>query len=103
MTDLEKHQRKQSAMEAVHQVEAALRRWDPIGVMVGEGSPEDEYDSYAPHIVSLLSAGASAEELAAHLEHVRTVTIGLPADRAKDLKCAQEILRSWRSRHEAGS
>jgi hypothetical protein len=69
--------------------------------MVGEGSPMDEYDSYAPHIVSLLSAGVSKLELAAHLEHIRTVLIGLPADTSRDVKCAEEILASWGENHEA--
>lgn len=90
-------------MEAVRQVEQHLRAWDPIGVMVGEDSPVDEYDSYAPHIVSLLASGTSKTELAAHLEHIRTVTIGLPADPSRDLKCAEEILASWRKEHEAKS
>ncbi len=93
MSDKEKRQRKQRAMQAVHHVEGELRRWDPIGVMVGEGSPEDEYDSYAPHIVTMLQAGASADDLAAHLQHVRTVVMGVPGNFENDLKCAQAILR----------
>ncbi|MDH3628743.1 MAG: hypothetical protein OES25_13940 [Acidobacteriota bacterium] len=92
--------RRTQAMEVVRRVEAHLRKWDPIGVMVGEGSPVDEYDSYAPRIVSLLTAGTSESELAAHLEYVRTVTMGLPTDPSRDLKCAQEILASWPEAHD---
>jgi hypothetical protein len=103
MKDSAKRQHKHGAMEAVRRVEAQLRRWDPIGVMVGEGSPIDEYDSYAPHIVSLLAAGATESELAAHLEHIQTVTMRLPADAPRDMKCAREILGWWRTRHEARS
>ncbi len=100
MTDLGKHRRKQEAMAAVHHVEEVLQRWDPIGVTPGEFAPSDEYDSYAPHIVSLLSAGASATELSAHLEQIRTVTIGLPADRSRDTKCAEELVGWWKQREE---
>jgi len=90
-------------MEAVRRIEARLREWDPIGAMVGEGSPVDEYDSYAPQIVSLLTAGASESELAAHLAQLRAVTIGLPPDPSRDLECAQKILASWREQHETES
>jgi hypothetical protein len=38
---------------ALSRVEGILRRWDPIGVRPGELAPIDEYDSYAPHIVSI--------------------------------------------------
>lgn len=82
-------------------VEEVLRRWDPIGVARGDLAPADEYDSYAPHVVSLLSGGTSVTELAGHLEHVRTVTIGLAADPARDTKCAEELIRLWNG-HGAG-
>lgn len=39
------------------------RDWDPIGC----GVPEDEYESYAPEVVRLLTEGAPAGEIAAYL------------------------------------
>jgi hypothetical protein len=84
---------KRQALARISAVEVALRDWDPIGVMVGEGSPEDEYDSYAPHIVSLVQNGASLNELTTHLGQVRTETMGLPANPEADGKAAAEIIR----------
>lgn len=100
MTDVERKQRKEKAMAAVHHVEAVLRRWDPIGVQPGEGGPADEYDSYAPHLVSMLSNGASVAELREHLGHIRTGTIGLPADPVRDAQCAEELVGWWIKRGE---
>ena len=102
MTDLGKQRRKQEAMTAVRHVEEALRRWDPIAGTPGAGAPADEYASYAPQIVSLLRGGASVTDVSAHLEHVRTVTIGLPADRTRDTECAEELIGWWKQ-HELGS
>lgn len=87
-------------MGDVHHVEAVLRRWDPIGVKPGECAPADEYDAYAPHLVSMLSNGASAVELRAHLDHIRTGTIGLPADPARDAQCVDELVDWWTKRGE---
>ncbi len=39
------------------------RDWDPIGC----GVPEDEYESYAPEVVRLLTEDAPAGEIAAYL------------------------------------
>ena len=50
--------------------------WDPIGVNDHPGAI-DEYDSYAPTIVSLLARGCSAEELDLHLSHIETYSMGL--------------------------
>ena len=85
---------KQRAMSDIEAVESALRRWDPIGVMVGEGSPLDEYHSYAPHIVSLVHRGASQLELAAHLTRLRTKTMSLPENCEVDVQTAAEILHA---------
>lgn len=74
-------------------VKAVLRQWDPIGV-----SPElcrearDEYDSYAPRVLSLLCSGAPAASVAAELEHFRIVSIGLEPDQDEDFETAQRLL-----------
>jgi len=87
-------------MSSIHAVEAVLRAWDPIGAAPGEFAPADEYDSYAPHIVSILAGGGSVEELANHLEHIRTVTIGLPADRDRDMDWAGKLIVWWKQQNE---
>lgn len=50
--------------------------WDPIGVRQ-MGGPDDEYDSYAPTVVRMLQAGASEDELVAHLHSIATDRMGL--------------------------
>jgi hypothetical protein len=76
-------------------VKAILRRWDPIGVFndTEDAAPADEYDSYAPRILSLLYSGASAAEVAAHLNDVRTNSIGLPPHPNIDEGIAAELVR----------
>ena len=79
-------------------VEDVLRRWDPIGVIAGsleDGCPMDEYDSYAPGVVGLLSRGCTVDELATHLEKIRTVQIGLSANRVSDTAVASELVAWW--------
>src|SRR5260221_10353372 len=59
-------------------VKAVLRLWDPIGVFPDWCRPaRDEYDSYAPRLLSSICSGAPAAALAADLEHIRTVSMGL--------------------------
>jgi hypothetical protein len=87
------------ARSQIQAIEEVLRRWDPIGViadLVADGLLPNEYDDYAPHIVGMLSRGASAEELARHLSYCRTGAMGLRANVAEDRKYAQEIYERWR-------
>ena len=92
--------RKNVAMADIRLVQAILRRWDPIGVEPGVAAPADEYDSYAPHIVSLVKGGCTAEELASHLEHLASETMGLgPSNslsQAHSLRFAAEIVVTLR-------
>ena len=90
--------------DAVSYVEAALRRWDPIGVMPGPGSadgPLDEYDAYAPGIVSLLRGGANADALEEYLTEVRTQRMGLPRALGADRAVASEIADWWSTNAKA--
>lgn len=87
-------EQKRHAMEQIRKVEAVLRRWDPIGVLSNEDGPADEYDSYAPHIVSLAQNCDSLAELVIHLHHFRTETLRLPANRELDKEAAEEIIRA---------
>ncbi len=85
---------KAKAMRQIGQVQAILRRWDPIGVQPGEFAPADEYDSYAPHIVSLVARGCSVAQLARHMEELRTGIIGVEANPERDHEIANEIVEA---------
>jgi hypothetical protein len=91
---------KDAVMADVRLVQAILRRWDPINVEPGVVAPADEYDSYAPHIVSMVKGGCTAEVLGTHLEHLASETMGLgpsnPLSRADSLKFAAEIVVTLR-------
>lgn len=81
-------------MEKIRIVERILRRWDPIGVQPGRFAPEDEYDSYAPQIVSLVESGCTAEALTAHLESLSIETMGVGSNMRASAKFAAEIVRT---------
>jgi len=57
-----------------------LEVWDPIGIQ-NVPNARDEYDSYLSGVFSLLASGASDDELATHLHHIVTETMGLSAPR----------------------
>jgi hypothetical protein len=90
MNDDDKAARRRDALRRISVVEEILRRWNPIGQLV----PADEYDGYAPHIVSMVAQGCSLEQLCAHLENIRVKTIGVGADPRRDREIATEILLS---------
>lgn len=89
--------RKKEAMMQVRVVQAILRRWDPIGVEPGEVAPADEYNSHAPHIVSLVAEGCSVDYLSSHLQRLRTDTIGVEANPKRDTGIANEIVAALRN------
>lgn len=68
--------------------------WDPIGV-AGTPLARDEYFGYLPQVFRLIQANASAEQIAAYLEEVTTVGMGLPANSGRALKVAY-ILLHWK-------
>src|SRR5262249_6410705 len=92
---------KRAAMAEIRLVADILRHWDPIGVQPRTGAPADEYDSYAPHIVSMVKRGCTHEELAAHLERLCVENMGLgspsSASQAHSLKFAAQILLALRA------
>lgn len=55
-----------------------FREWNSIGVNVNPLC-EDEFDSYAPAICRMLTAGADEVELAVHLGWQGTKAMGWPA------------------------
>jgi hypothetical protein len=91
---------KNAAARDIRAVEAILRRWDPINVEPGRVAPSDEYDSYAPHIVSMVESGCTVAELTAHLECLCVETMGLKprssASQAYSSKFAALILETLR-------
>lgn len=89
------HELKRAAREWVARVEVFLRIWDPIGVAPGEFGPADEYDSYAPAIVSLLLKGAAAKDIEEYLSEVCTVNMGLPRQVRRDRSTARAIVEWW--------
>ena len=71
--------------------------WDPIGVA---GTPEarDEYDSYAPHVFSLLIRDAPSEEIVGFLVTTETEAMGLTGSERVRERAAEvvQLLETWR-------
>ncbi len=96
MTSPEQKTRKNAAKVQIRRVEEILRRWDPIGVEPGKVAPADEYDSYALHMVSMVEAGCTIEQLAAHLEDLATTTIGVGSNPEASASFAAQIVEAVR-------
>jgi hypothetical protein len=101
MAASDKQALRDKAMEEIRRVEGILRQWDPINVQPGVLAPSDEYDSYAPHIVSMVAAGCSVDELANHLESLAVETMGIgpssSRSRAHSSEFASQIMGSLRA------
>ena len=78
---------------------AALRKWDPIGViesLVESDLPPDEYDSYAPYLLKLLESGADARRIASHLVSLRITSMGLGGNKTTEFETdIAEKLEDW--------
>jgi len=68
--------------------------WDPIGV---NDIPEarNEYENYLPALFTLLKSGADKAKIAAYLERIQTVEIGLYTNLSKNIEVA-ELLLAWK-------
>ena len=84
--------RKRQARDRIAIVSRLLREWDPLGI--ADFAPPDEYDSYAPPIVSLVSDGMNAWQLAHHLTGLQTEELGVESTPAQNLTIAQRIVDS---------
>lgn len=84
-------------MSSVQAVQAILRRWDPMDLAPGEFAPADEYDSYAPHIVSLVAQGYSTEQLLDYLQKLRSGMVCMRENPNHDMEIAGEIIATLRS------
>ena len=62
----------------------------------GEFAPADEYDSYAPHIVSMVVQGGSREQIFEHLQAICIDAIGVEPDRDTDWEIAGDIMKAVR-------
>ena len=69
---------------------ALLKEWDPIGVK-DVPQAQDEYDSYAPHIYTLLTT--RPHELSDYLWSLETERMGLTGDRKATEQFAERLLR----------
>jgi hypothetical protein len=56
--------------------------WDPIGVN-GYLGAYGEYDSYAPRLAAMLTAGATTDAIAAHLLRIERERMGLNGNPAR--------------------
>jgi hypothetical protein len=85
-------------MADIRVVEGVLRKWDPLGLAPGIESPADEYDSYAPHIVSLVRGGCTTDALADHLDSLCSGDLGLDTSttstREHSLRFAAKVVRA---------
>ncbi len=96
MSSPEQKARKSAAKVRIRLVEDILRRWDPIGVGPGTMAPADEYDRYAPHMVSMVEGGCTVEELATHLDELSTTTIGVGSNPKASASFAAQIIEALR-------
>lgn len=80
----------------MRRVAAALREhWDPIGRGQMPDLLADEYDSYAPQVVTLLRAGADDLRIATHLAELERTAMGLvPAPPHRLLPVVSAIRRA---------
>jgi hypothetical protein len=96
MASPDQKSRKNAAIAKIRAVEEILRRWDPIGVQPGTSGPADEYDSYAPHMVSMVEGGCTVEELASHLGELSNATLGVGSNLKTNANFAAQIVEVLR-------
>lgn len=97
---------KSRAKEAklhIQAIQTILKRWDPMNLEPGEFAPADEYNSYAPHIVSLVAQGYSAEQILDHLQGLRSGMVCMRENPQHDVEIADEIIATLRSNPEGNS
>jgi hypothetical protein len=82
--------RKKQALSRIAAVALLLREWDPLSL--ADMAPEDEYDAYAPPIVTLIAEGATSLRIAQHLTALQTGQFGVGATPEENLKVATNIM-----------
>jgi len=90
---------KRTERSEIDHIQRVLREWDPIGVQPGQAddsAPLDEYDSYAPEILSRLRGGASSEAIFELLTEIRVKSLELPACPEKDRAISAKLVVWWK-------
>jgi hypothetical protein len=79
-----------------------LHEWDPIGVSGCEGA-EDEYDSYAMQVFTMLARGADTAAIGDYLNWVVTSRMSLQGNPERDREIAAKAVAIYadRSKHAA--
>ena len=67
--------------------------WDPIGVNDIE-NVRNEYQSYTPHLFSLLIQGGNKTKIAEHLYKLETISMGLSGNMQHCEEIARKILEA---------
>lgn len=97
---------KRTERSELAHIKRVLREWDPIGVQPGESddsAPPDEYDSYAPGILSRLRGGASPESILELLTEIRVKSLELTACPEKDRLISDQLVAWWKSGGAGGT
>lgn len=84
--------RKRQAVDRVATVARLLREWDPLSI--SDFAPEDEYDSYAPPLVTLVAEGANELQVAQYLSQVQRERLGVPETPAENIVFAKRIVEA---------
>jgi hypothetical protein len=84
--------RKSQALGRIAAVAIHLRQWDPLSL--ADLAPNDEYDAYAPPIVTLISEGATPLRVAQHLTELQTSQLGVGATPEENMKVATAIVEA---------
>jgi len=90
---------KKTERSELDHIRRVLREWDPIGVQPGQAddfAPLDEYDSYAPGILSRLRGGASSESILELLTEIRVKSLELPACPETDRLISAKLVAWWK-------
>lgn len=69
-----------------------LMNWDPLNT-AGLNGAMDEYDSYAEDIAALLEAGATQDELTAHLREIERTRMYIKRERPELREVAAKLRR----------
>lgn len=100
MSSDSKKDRKKKMMARIREVEEILREWDPMDLAPGKLAPADEYDGYAPHIVSQIEQGCSAEQLLKHLQELRSGMVCMRKRPEHDMEMAHKMIAKLRKEVE---
>jgi hypothetical protein len=76
------------------QLSALVRDWDPLGVMIDDDWPRDEYDWLVGPLLTHLQSGSNNEEVARYLRKQTEVHFGF-VDDTDECTAMAERIRRW--------